>query len=159
RYVYTVVAVDKAGHVSLPATIAVRVNLAPPTVGFLAPAPGAAVSGLVTVKGTAFSADDFKEYRLSVGAGPSPTSWTLLARSTVPVSAGALGEWLAVADGPYVLSLEAEDTAGNVARVTEPVVVDTQPPVPPVLIDVTTSPTAVDLLTAVWQASPSPDVT
>ena len=58
---------------------------------------------------------------------------TLLRRSAVPVAAGTLGEWLALADGPYVLALEAEDTNGNEARVTRRVVVDTLPPEPPVL--------------------------
>jgi len=159
RYTYTVVALDRAGHASPPVSITVRVNLAPPTVTLLSPAPGAAVAGVVTVRGTAYSADDFREYRLSVGAGANPTSWTLLARSTVPVSAGPLGEWLALTDGPFVLALEADDTAGNRARTTQPVVVDTQPPAPPVLIDVQSSTTTADLLTAVWQASPSPDVT
>ena len=65
RYVYSVVAVDKAGNVSPPTKLPVLVDLTPPTVAFLAPASGASVTGSVEVRGTAYSTDDFAEYRLS----------------------------------------------------------------------------------------------
>jgi subtilase family serine protease/flagellar hook assembly protein FlgD len=158
RYEYSVVAVDEAGHESPPATLAVLVDLTPPTVAFLSPSENASVAGTVEIRGTAFSADDFAEYRLLVGAGTAPATWTLLRRSTLPVSAGGLGEWLALADGPYVLALEADDIHGNRARITRPVAVDTVAPEPPVLVEVAHPPAPGDRLVPTWQPSPSSDV-
>jgi subtilase family serine protease/Tol biopolymer transport system component/flagellar hook assembly protein FlgD len=158
RYRYSVVAVDKAGNVSPPAFITVRIDLTPPLVDISSPRAGATVSGSVDVRGTAYSVDDFKEYRLFVGAGTSPTVWTLLKRSTVPVQASLLGTWTATTAGPYVLALEAEDTSGNQARTTVPVTVDVDAPEPPVLTSVTNVPEATSL-TETWEPSPSTDVT
>ena len=158
RYVYAVAAVDRAGNVSPKATLTVRVDLTPPLVSFTSPAAGAAVAGSVEVRGTAYSADDFAEYRLYVGAGTEPVVWTLLRASSVPVAGGKLGDWLAVADGPYVLALEADDTSGNRARTTRPVVVDTRPPDPPVLVEVASPGTPPDRLVPRWDPSPSADV-
>src|SRR6185369_994540 len=92
-----------------------------------------------------------------VGAGSSPATWTLLRRSSVPVAAASLGTWDALGDGPYLLALEAEDNAGNTARVTVAVRVDNQAPGAPVLASLTNAP-ASDALTATWQSSPEPDV-
>ena len=156
RYLYRVVAVDRAGNSSPPAASTVSVDLTPPTVDLIEPREGAVVSGSVDVRGTAFSADDFKEYRLLVGVGTQPATWTELRRSTLPVVAGTLGSWTGILDGPYTLALEAEDTSGNRARVTRVVVVDTQPPLAPALTAL--APSATDALNATWQASPSPDV-
>lgn len=154
---YEVVAVDRAGNRSEPAKLRVRVDLTPPAVAILSPASGAAVSGVVRVRGTAFSPDDFKEYRLSVGVGEQPSAWTLLKRSTLPVSAGSLGAWTAIGDGPHVLLLEAEDTSGNLARAMLDLVVDNQPPLAPVLSDVAPG-SQPDALVPTWQASASGDV-
>ena len=153
---YSVMAVDRAGNVSLPAPITVRLDLTAPIVDIHRPAAGAFVSGSLDVRGTAFSVDDFKEYRLLVGAGASPSSWTLLRRSTVPIAAGLLGNWTAVGDGPYVLALEAEDASGNLARATRPILVDNQPPLPPVLTSVAIAPDPASL-TSTWTPSPSSD--
>ncbi len=158
RYDYRVTAFDHAGNESPPATLDVLVDLTPPTLAFLSPEEGAAVSGALEVTGTAWSTDDFAEYRLLVGEGESPTAWTLLQRSTVPVAAGRLGDWLALTDGPHVLALEAEDTRGNEGRITRPVVVDTLPPEAPVLVSIDYSPAPVDLLVPEWDPSPSEDV-
>ncbi len=154
---YEVVALDLAGNVSLPASTKVKVDLTPPLVAILRPEAGAVVSGTVEIRGTAWSATDFKEYRLFIGASETPTSWTQLAHSTLPVVAGLLGTWDALEDGPYVIALEAEDLDGNQARVTSPLVVDTLPPEPPVLVSVDNTP-EVTSLTSTWLASPSPDV-
>src|SRR5207245_95198 len=158
-YSYSVVAVDRAGNASAPGTVKVRVDLTPPLASVLSPAAGAVLSGSVDIRGTAFSPDDFKEYRLFVGAGtsPSPASLTLLRRSTLPVAAGVLGPWVAAQPGPYTIVLEAEDTSGNQARVTVNVTVDTEPPEAPVLTSVVNAPDAA-ALTATWSASPSTDV-
>src|SRR5262249_56545283 len=83
-YPYSLVAVDQAGNVSPAAVLRVRVDVTPPIVDILSPVAGAAVSGSVDVRGTAFSADDFKEYLLSVAAASGPTPWTLLKPSTSP---------------------------------------------------------------------------
>ncbi|HEX9190390.1 MAG TPA: FlgD immunoglobulin-like domain containing protein, partial [Vicinamibacteria bacterium] len=158
RYAYRVLAEDAAGNQSAPAILEVRVDLTPPLVSFSAPAEDGAVAGSVDVRGTAWSADDFAEYRLLVGAGEAPATWTTLRRSSVPVASGSLGAWLALVDGTYVLALEAEDTNGNEARVTRRVAVDTVPPEPPVLVDVAAAATPADQLTPSWQPSPSADV-
>lgn len=158
RYVYEVLAEDRAGNRSAPARLDVVVDLTPPLVSFAAPAADGFVSGAVEVRGTAWSADDFAEYRLLVGAGEAPVAWTLLRRSSVGVAAGPLGDWLALSDGPYQLALEAEDLSGNQARVTRRVVVDTEPPQPPVLIEVSKPASPVDSLVPSWQPSPSADV-
>jgi subtilase family serine protease/flagellar hook assembly protein FlgD/fibronectin type 3 domain-containing protein len=157
RYAYSVVAVDHAGNESAPATATVRVDLTAPIAGILAPLAGATVSGTVDVRGTAFSPDDFKEYRLRVGAGASPTSWTLLNRSTLTVSGGLLGSWTAGSDGPHVLALEAEDVAGNVARATVAVTVDGQAPSAPALTSLVVG-AAPNTLRSTWTASPETDV-
>ena len=68
----------------------------------------------------------------------------------MPVAGGHLGEWLALADGPYVLALEADDTHGNTGRIVETVVVDTQPPAPPVLTDVAQPASPPDRLVPAW---------
>ena len=154
---YEVHAVDHAGNQSAAAAIEVRVDVTPPIVDVLSPLAGAAVSGSVDVRGTAFSADDFQEYRLLVGVGESPVSWTLLKRSTLAVSAGVLGTWTAVGDGPHVLALEAEDTSGNQGRTTVAVVADIQPPEAPALVSVLEGAVS-DALVAEWTASPSADV-
>jgi subtilase family serine protease/fibronectin type 3 domain-containing protein len=153
---YSVIAVDRAGNVSLPAQITVRLDLSPPVVDIQRPAANASLSGSVDVRGTAYSVEDFKEYRLLVGAGTSPSSWTLLRRSTVPVAAALLGNWTAVGDGPYLLAVEAEDVSGNLARVTRAVFVDNQPPAPPVLTSVVVAPDP-ESLTSTWTPSPSSD--
>lgn len=158
RYVYLVSAVDEAGNESAPASLEVQVDLTPPTLAFLSPDEDGAVSGALEVQGTAWSADDFAEYRLLVGEGETPTAWTLLQRSTLPVAAGRLGDWLALTEGPHVLALEAEDTRGNESRITRSVTVDTTPPDPPVLLRVDHDPPPGDRLVPVWDPSPSPDV-
>lgn len=155
---YSVVAVDRAGNQSAAARLVVRVDVTPPLAALLAPAGGAAVSGLVTVRGTAFSPEDFKEYRLLVGAGAAPAAFTLLARSSVPVVAGRLGAWVAAGGGPHLIVLEAEDDSGNVARASVSVVVDTDAPEPPVLTSLEPG-ARPDALVATWQPSASGDVT
>lgn len=157
-YVYSVVAVDRAGNRSQSARLRVRVDVTPPAVSFSRPGEGASVSGAVEVRGTAYSADDFAEYRLLVGSGEEPAAWTLLQRSTLPVAAGRLGDWLALSNGPYRLALEADDTTGNSARVTRRVDVDTAPPEPPVLTAVVKEPAPADWLRPEWDPSSSPDV-
>jgi subtilase family serine protease/flagellar hook assembly protein FlgD/WD40 repeat protein len=156
-YRYEVAALDLAGNSSGRTPLRVRVDLKPPIVDILRPRAGARVGGSVDIRGTAFSPDDFKEYRLYVGAGASPASFTLLRRSTLAVSAGTLGQWLAVGSGPYVIALEAEDVTGNQARTSVTVEVDNDPPSAPLLLSVPNVP-EVTTLTPTWQPSPESDV-
>lgn len=156
-YVYEVEAWDKAGNISPRTPLRVRVDLTPPLVDILRPLTGARVSGSVDIRGTAFSVDDFKEWRLYVGAGAAPANFTLLKRATVPVTAGNLAQWLAVGNGPHVIALEAEDNTGNQARTTVTVEVDNDPPSAPVLVSVPNTP-APDALSPTWTPSPETDV-
>jgi subtilase family serine protease/flagellar hook assembly protein FlgD len=159
HYRYVVVAVDAAGLQSAPSSEAtLDVDRTPPHVVITAPSSGASVSGSVAVLGTAFSNTDFKEYRLSMGLGDSPTDWTLLRRSGAPVVSSELGrlDAGALADGTRVtLRLEGEDLTGNVGEVRATVVVDDTPPAAPVLLTATTAGNSVQLT---WQPSPDPDV-
>ncbi|HLE70281.1 MAG TPA: Ig-like domain-containing protein, partial [Vicinamibacteria bacterium] len=156
---YTVVAVDRAGLESEPSAPAeARIDLTPPDVVLRSPEEGARVRGLVDVVGTAFSENDFHEYRLSVAPEATPASPTLLKRSPLPVSFGTLSQWEAVTlEGGFIFTLEGEDTSGNVAVDTLRVVVDNVAPAPPVLtsVQVAASPDDVEV---VWQVSPDADV-
>ncbi|HXT22929.1 MAG TPA: discoidin domain-containing protein, partial [Thermoanaerobaculia bacterium] len=96
------------------------------------------MSGLVEVRGTGSSGDDFREYRLSVGlgegAGAGAGGWQLLRRSSQPANAATVGEWnttAATEGATYTLRLEAEDLAGNVAEARVAVTVDNLAPAAP----------------------------
>src|SRR6185436_10550971 len=92
------------------------------------------VSGLVEVLGTAFSQQDFKEYRLLVGAGTGSGGWQLLRRSPTPLQSDLLGSWntTVLPEGAaYTLRLEAEDLFGNVGVAQVAVTVDNLPPAAP----------------------------
>ena len=54
-----------------------------PTAILTAPAANQALSGTVTISGTASDALAFKEYQLEYGAGASPGSWTSLGTYTI----------------------------------------------------------------------------
>lgn len=159
RYTYTVTAFDHAGWESAksePATIVVDVT--PPAVSFAVPSDGSTVSGLLDVKGTAYSADDFKEYRLYVGDGVAPTGWQLLRRSPVPVLADVLSQWntVVLAEGaPFTLKLEGEDINGNIGTALAHVTIDNLPPAAPTGLVATPSGANVQLT---WNANTEPDL-
>ena len=79
------------------------------------------LAGLVPIRGSAHAGRaagaSFNEYSLTVGAGSSPVSWSLIQTETVPVSTGVLGQWDtgALMDGSYTLHLEATDGRGLIA--------------------------------------------
>ena len=134
-YRYTVLAVDAANLESEPTEpVTARIDLTPPNVVLRSPDEGDRVRVEVDVIGTAFSASDFFEYRLSVAPVETPLSPTLLKRSSVPVSFDTLGLWRPLTDGDYILTLEGEDTSGNVAQDSVRVTVDNAAPVAPVLV-------------------------
>ena len=158
NYEYTVTALDFAGNTSGPSNaVKIRIDLTGPDARIRSLQDGARVSEVHDLKGTAFSADDFKQYHLFVGTGQSPTVWILLASSTTPVPYGTLAQWdtLALSEGVYSLKLEAEDTSGNVSVHRVWVSVDNTAPAAPVLLSA--APTNSDVVAA-WQANQEPDL-
>ena len=134
RHVYVVRAVDRAGWRSEPSNEAiVEVDRTPPLARILEPAAGARVSGVLEVRGTAWSAGDLREWRLSVVPLLGGTA-TLLAQSTLPVEADRLADWATATleeGSSHRLRLEAEDIAGNVGADEVVVTIDNLPPAPP----------------------------
>ncbi|MDY7233031.1 CARDB domain-containing protein [Hyalangium rubrum] len=159
RYRYSVRARDAAQNASpLSPEALVEIDATPPMALWLSPTPGEAVRGTVELQGTAYSLEDFREYRVSIGAGNTPASFTLLHRSLLPVSTGRLGE-LEVMPLPQgsiqTLRLEAEDLIGNVSEARVTFTVDNLPPTAPVLQSATVAGSTVLLG---WQGSPEEDV-
>ncbi len=155
---YTVTAVDRAGLESAPSEPAVLTyDRTPPTVLILDPHAGSSVSGLVEVRITATSSD-FKEYRLSVGAGDGSGGRQLLRSSPTPVRSEVATEWstLGLPEGAtYTLHLEAEDVRGNVGVAEAAVVIDNQPPATPTGLAASVSGSDVSLT---WNANAEPDL-
>lgn len=157
-YAYTVRAVDLAGWESADSNREVfTVDLTPPEAVISSPRAGFRVGNYIDITGRAYSAADFKEYRLFCGLGENPESWQLLRRSPVPVAHGVLVRWDAIylVDGLYTLRLEAEDLSGNVNIKTVAVTVDNTPPGPPLLLTATPDGSTVALA---WQANSEPDL-
>jgi subtilase family serine protease/Tol biopolymer transport system component len=156
---YLVTAVDPGGLESGPSNEAhAQVDLTPPTVRLQAPAPQAAVGGIVDVTGTASSPDDFREYRVLVGEGDAPAAFTLVRRSPAPVTSGVLTqlETGSFAEGGTVtIRLEGEDLRGNVASAVVTVRIDNAPPAAPVLLSAV--PAGSDV-TVTWQANGESDI-
>lgn len=155
-YAYTLTAVNEAGgESSVSAAVKLRIDTLGPDAR-LSVQPGAMLHDLVELKGTTYSADDFKEYRLYVGQGQNPSAWSLIRKSPLPVKLGSLAELdtTVLPDGAHALKLEAEDLTGNVTQQTVAVMVDNTPPTAPVLLSVSESGNAV---TITWTASPEPE--
>jgi flagellar hook assembly protein FlgD/Tol biopolymer transport system component len=158
-YAYTVKAQDLAGWES-PASneVKITIDLTGPNARINAPQDGARVSGLIDIKGTAYSADDFKQYRVSVGQGATPSAWTLIRTSPVPVSYGVLSPWdtLGLAEGQIAsLKLEAEDLSGNVTTHQVSVTIDNLPPAAPLLVAASA---VVSDVTITWKANTEADL-
>lgn len=159
-YTYTVRAVDRAGNrsgESLP--VEAVVDTAAPTVRLGPPADGARVSALVEIRGTAYSADDFREYRLYVAPAETPDARQLLRRSPVPVQGDLLGEWNTVSlpeGAAYRITLEGEDINGNTATAQITVTVDNQPPARPA--GLTAVVTGGDNVALAWDANTDADL-
>ncbi|MBO9664190.1 CARDB domain-containing protein [Dokdonella sp.] len=135
RHVYFVRAIDRAGNESAPSnSVEVLIDHTPPTVSLLAPLAGARLGGRVDVVGTAYSRDDFKEYRLSVVPLAPPGPAQEIRRSPLAQQVQTLGTWdtRSLADETRVrVRLEGEDLRGNVAVADIEVTVDNGPPAPP----------------------------
>ena len=119
-YKYSVRAVDKAGWESESSNeIKVTIDLVAPDAHIGSPRDGTIVSDIVDIKGTSYSEDDFKEYRVFIGEGSPPSTWNLLRTSPVPINYDTLGRWDSIecAEGVYSIKLEAEDI--NVISIPE----------------------------------------
>jgi subtilase family serine protease/Tol biopolymer transport system component/flagellar hook assembly protein FlgD len=156
---YALVAVNAAGLESAPSNeVALVVDSTPPLVMITSPRAGALASGTIDLVGTAFAQDDFKEYRVSIGSGPAPSSFSLIRRSSLPVRNAVLAslDTSLLAQGSIqTVRLEGEDLAGNVAEARVTIQIDNQPPAAPVLL----SATAVSrFVTLTWAAGADADL-
>ena len=157
-YRYTLTAVDHAGWESAPSeAVRLQVDRTPPEARIRSPRDNTAAGGLVDIKGTAFSVDDFKIYRLYFGEGAAPSSWRLVRTSPVPTAYDTLYQWdtLGLKEAEYGFRLEAEDTAGNIAAHEISLTLDNTPPAAPILVSATAAGADVNL---VWQANTEADL-
>ncbi len=153
-YRYVVIAIDQHGNESQPSNV-VRVDLNPPIAAINRPTSGAVVSGLVEVVGSAYAADDFKEYRLLIGEGASASTFTQVLSSPRLISSDVLGtlDLSTRTDGAtYSIRLEAEDAHGNVAKTTVSVKLDRVAPSAPVWASDSPSPSGSNV-TLTWVAN------
>lgn len=155
---YTVTAVDQAGNESNPSNVVTLiVDLTAPEAKIRSPKEGARVSGFVDIKGTAQSPNDFKQYRVYIGQGESPSGWGLIRTSPVPIPYGSLALWdtVGLMDGAYWIKLEAEDLRSNVSEDRVPIRVDNTPPARPVLVSAVATGSEVSLT---WLPNPDSDL-
>jgi Tol biopolymer transport system component/fibronectin type 3 domain-containing protein len=141
-YSYTVKAVNFAGSESSASNaVKLTIDTTGPAARITTPLNGTRVNDLVSINGTAFSTDDFKEYRIFAGTGTSPSSWSLIRKSPLPLNDGNLAQWdtTLLPEGVYSLKLEAEDLTGNVTAHMVAITVDNTPPAAPALLSVTNS--------------------
>lgn len=158
-YTYTVKAVDLAGWESEPSNeIRITIDLTGPDARISSPDDSSKVSGLVDIKGTAYSSDDFRQYRVYIGPGAEPSSWSIMRTSPVPIPYGILTQWDTTwleEGGIYSIRLEAEDITGNVNTHQVTVTIDNIPPAMPLLISAI--PDKSDI-TVSWQANTETDL-
>jgi len=131
-YEYAVAAVDKAGLESSRNALLLNVDTTAPDVLVVRPGNGEVVSGLASLIGTANSLSGFLEYRVYVG--PNADALTEIKKSSVTVIGDELAQInfsLLNEGGDYLIRLEAEDTAQNIAFLDVFVTVDNLAPAPP----------------------------
>lgn len=158
-YEYRIVAVDQAGNQSEPSEPKlIRVDWTPPDVALSNPIADTVNSGLVNVRGTAFSADDFAEYELSVGVGTAPQTWQIIEQSPLALQSTELAQWdtLAMADGAeYTLRLKAFDLSGNESETRIVLAIDNTAPDAPTGLLASSSGSDVELS---WDTNTEPDL-
>ncbi len=132
---YWVRAVDLAGNESVPSnTVSLEFDRTPPLVQLFRPSDGERVRGVVSIVGTAYSRNDFKEYRLSAEPINPPGAAIELRRSPLGVESASLFDWSTAGfseDAQIRLRLEGEDQNGNVATASIVVVIDNLAPAAP----------------------------
>lgn len=157
-YAYSVRAVNDRGIESEPSNlVTLTIRQATPEAQIATPASGKTVGGVVEIKGKAYSAAAFKQYRLEVGQGLAPQQWSLVKLSTIPVEYGTLGRWYAtdIAEGQYTIRLTVETTLGQSAQAQSTVTIDNAAPAAPVLLSVTASG---DRVTVDWADNAESDI-
>ena len=156
-YDYTVKAIDFAGNESdFSNEVNLRIDIIGPAAKIHSPLNGTSVSGIIEIKGTAFSSDDFRKYRIYIAQGQNPAAWDLIRTSPVPISYGILAQWDALGlQGLYSIKLEAEDISGNITTHLITITVDDTAPSPPVLSSATPDNSDVAII---WQANTEPDL-
>jgi flagellar hook assembly protein FlgD/fibronectin type 3 domain-containing protein len=158
KYTYTVTALDFAGNESKPSNeVRLTADLTGPEAKIRSPQEGTKVGGLVDIKGTAYSSDDFKQYKVWIGQGSIPPAWTLIRTSPVPIAYDSLARWdtFSLAEGSYTIKLEAEDLTGNISTHQIVVTIDNTPPAKPVLLSANAQ---VADVTLTWQANTEADL-
>jgi subtilase family serine protease/flagellar hook assembly protein FlgD/squalene cyclase len=132
RYRYTIRAEDYAGWLSEPSNeIELLLDTTPPNTKIFSPRDGSVTSGIVELRGSANSPDDFREYRIYLD---QDSGWQLLEQSPVPIVADTLYQLDTTnfAEGAsYSLKLEAEDINGNVGEAVVNLTVDNEAPLAP----------------------------
>ncbi len=123
RWVQTLT--NSAGKTGKSASGWLVVDTAPPTGSMTSPVANAALSGTVTITGTANDTGSFKDYVLEYGSGPSPSTWLPIGTYTVPVtSAGTLGTWSpGTLSGVYTIRLTVHENASTSTYTTSRTVV------------------------------------
>jgi len=157
-FTYTLKAVDFAGNESaLSNEIKLKVDLIAPDARIASPRDGSRSGSLIDIKGTAYSSDDFKQYRVYIGQGQTPSTWSLIRTSPLPVTYGLLAQWdtIGLPGGMYSIKLEAEDLSGNINLHQVTVTIDNTPPAAPSLVSA--APNSSDV-TLTWQANAESDL-
>jgi len=86
------------------------------------------VNGKVIIEGSA-AGESFSSYRLQVGEGLNPRTWTEIgSQQTSPVTGGVLGEWITGKDGLYALRLSVTRQDQRVENAIIQLTVDNTPP-------------------------------
>lgn len=158
EYSYIVTAIDRAGNESAHSNeIKLKVDMTGPDARVRAPQNGAKISGLVDIKGTAYSPDDFKQYRVYIGRETNPSEWGLIRTSPLAVAYGSLAQWdtLGLSEDIYSIKLEAEDLTGNTTVHHITVAIDNAPPSAPLLISAVPNGSEIALT---WNANTESDL-
>jgi|GEM_PF-1781569 len=135
-FTYWVLAVDGVGNYSAPSNAQIiQVDLTGPEVFIQSPTNGQLVSGVIDLKGTAHSAEDFYGYHLYFREQGAPLPGVMLSQSSLPI----LGQQMAELDTrtlnqgtPYLVRLEARDILQNVSFVEHSFQVDNTAPSAPI---------------------------
>ena len=156
---YSVTAKDLAGNESEASPLTeVAIDLTAPEVRLFNPKSGDVISGQIDIIGTATSASDFKEYRLSAARTDDLSSSVLINKSPVSIVASELGRWntFGLDEGTnYIIRLEVEDFNENISSEEISVSVDNTPPAAPT--GLTLSRLESDI-TLNWNPNAEPDI-
>lgn len=134
-YAYAVAALSHSGLESPRSnTVTININERGPTAQITKPTHHTSVSGVVSIEGSAFASMNFRAYEVAVGAGETPTTWTVLRTSALPIQGGVLSNWSTVGlpEGAiYSIRLTAEDIQGGVSTAVVVVSIDNLAPAKP----------------------------